>query len=125
MTQDQIDKTLHILAAWFQWSNAWAPNLGAGRCSPECREYSTPDHERFEHDGDYLSSTLEVVDMVLGELPLAQRCAVGLTVRNKAGAAVWRSGRVTTKPEDLNAGLESVYKSLMKKGVFADELAYS
>ena len=100
MTLEQSDEIEDLLAIWFDWSESYRPALGAPRASPFARMAPSTSIEHDPADAadaadERINAKLaEQVDLCIDGLPGVQyRAAIGMSMRNKRGPAVWRSNR--------------------------------
>lgn len=100
MTQEESAEIEELLVIWFDWSQAYRPALGAPRASSFARNSPSSSVEYDEADAaeaadQRINAALaEQVELCIDELPgLQYRAAIGVSMRNKRGPAVWRNNR--------------------------------
>lgn len=132
MTPDQSQQIEILLLTWYQWQirQSHAEKL-AHFYRPEdrtCRGYETPmDVDELDEQAEQWSEDQqsEQVQLCIDLLPLEQRAAISVSMRNKeCGASVWSNGRAGAQHANYQAGKAAllpmfVAKSLIKTGEVA------
>lgn len=102
MTQDQSREIEDLLRIWYEHNRLYGLALGAPRAAPYARE--TPPAKGNTHDDSEVvdarldAELADAIEWCLDALPHQKyRSAIGLSMANKHGPAVFRSNRYTTE----------------------------
>lgn len=96
-----------LLVEWHDWTDSYRPALGMDRVSASCRDARSS--RQYEDStaascGRLHTNEMQSVAFCVDQLPLAQRLAVGLEMKNRrARAHVWRNPAADTYDNALVA----------------------
>ena len=114
---DDLQKADFLLVDWYEWSRAYRPKLGAPRCAPYCRE-STPNRQYDDSTeascGNLHTQQMEAVEFCIDQIGFDLQRAVGIEMRNRQGAKVWRGQGAPLFAKALDALLPI----MRKRGLF-------
>ncbi|PRH21896.1 hypothetical protein, partial [Burkholderia multivorans] len=132
MTPDQSQQIEERLLTWYRWqirqSDAERRAHWYRADDRTCREYETPMNEEEldeRADGWVDDQIAEQVQLCIDLLPVDQRAAISVTMRNKeCGANVWSNGRAGAQHVSYQAGKAAllpmfIAKHLIKVGEVA------
>ncbi|MGB3290952.1 MAG: hypothetical protein WBA83_16895 [Burkholderiaceae bacterium] len=120
MTQDESEHIEELLLVWYRYERAYMPALGAPRVSVSCKGH---DPGEIHDDGDdrdakLARATAEAVEACVDELPVMQRAAIGVHMRNRtAGMSVHRSPRIEDKHQAYQEAKLALWPKLKRKGL--------
>ncbi|MDN7763000.1 MULTISPECIES: hypothetical protein [Burkholderia cepacia complex] len=125
MTPDQSQQIEELLLTWYRWQirQSHAEQL-AHFYRPEdrtCREYETPMNEveldeRAEQWAE--DQQAEQVQLCIDLLPVMQRAAISVSMRNKeCGGSVWSSARVALQHVSYQAGKAALLPMFIQRGL--------
>ena len=120
--QDDIDS---VLLDWYEWSQAYEPNIGYRGSDASCREYrSSRQWMTYDELGEVVDRNLQaeigkVVEPIVMALGVRHRIAVTTAMRNMVtGSAVWRNPRhPETQASDYAEAKDMMRPKLYSKGL--------
>ncbi|WP_406805992.1 hypothetical protein [Burkholderia semiarida] len=121
MTPDQSQQIEELLLTWYRWQirQSHAEQL-AHFYRPEdrtCREYETPMNEvELDEQADQWveDQQAEQIQLCVDLLPLAQRAAISVSMRNKeCGREVWSSTRAGSQHATYQAAKNALLPMLL------------
>ncbi len=122
MTRDQSEQIEELLRDWYRWQirQSHAETLAHfyRPTDTTCRAYATPRGGDDENDGYQWADdrVAEQVQLCVDELPIEQRAAISVSMRNKeCGAQVWRSGRAGEQHETYQAAKVALLPMLVSR----------
>ncbi|EON13416.1 hypothetical protein [Pandoraea sp. SD6-2] len=129
MTRDQSDQIEQLLRSWYRWqirqSHAETLSHFYRPTDMTCRGYVTPEGDDDAGDACQWADDRESeqVQLCIDQLPIEQRAAISVSMRNKeCGASVWRSVRSVTPHHDYQAAKTALLPMLERRGVMKTEL---
>lgn len=110
-----------LLLEWYDWSAEYRPALGADRASATCREAASSRQYQTSTEascsGLYVGE-MQTIEFCVDQLPLAQRLAIDLEMRNRrTGATIWRSRPGITADTYANA-VTAMRPIMRRRGLF-------
>jgi hypothetical protein len=109
-----IEQADSLIMAWYRWTKAWRPNLGAG-VAPWAKNYRQDEKHNDaaeESENERLHKIeMQAVDYCLSILTTQQQQAVGIEMRNReVNHKVWRAPTNQTYTQALQAVLPHLKK---------------
>jgi hypothetical protein len=106
-----------LLVEWHDWTDAYRPALGYDRASASCREARSS--RQYEDSteascGRLHQNEMESVAFCVDQLPVAQQVAIGLEMKNRRSARVWRSAAADTYMDSIAA----ICPIMRRRGLF-------
>lgn len=93
-----------------------------------CKQYQSGEAWAAENDMHEVDETKlddltgEMVQLCIDCLTVEQRTAIQISMRNKTGPAVWRSGRIEDQHKAYQAAKEAILPMLAERGLVKREL---
>lgn len=103
LTAEQSAEIEELLKIWYDWNRMYSPALGAPRAAPYARDTEPSRGDNVDDYSEIVDERInaEIADTVewcIDALPHQRyRSAIGLTMANKHGPAVFRSNRYNTE----------------------------
>lgn len=120
LTQDQSEQVEALLDTWYGYERAYMPALGAPRVSVSCRGFDPGDvyESSDDRDAKLEKVTAEAVEACVDELPVLQRAAIGVHMRNKqVKAGVHRNPRIEDQHRAYQDAKAALFPKLKRKGL--------
>jgi len=120
MTEDQSQQVEALLLTWYEHERAYMPNLGAPRVSVSCKGHDPGEvhDDGDDRDAKLAKITAEAVEACVDELPVLQRAAIGVHMRNRtAGMSVHRNPRIEDQHRAYQEAKMALWPKLKRKGL--------
>ncbi|MGI4812121.1 MAG: hypothetical protein ACRYG5_09820 [Janthinobacterium lividum] len=130
MTSNESAEVEDLLLEWYRWQERQSVaevlahwyDAADGTCREHEAEYPDSDGDSDRSEAWILASKGEQVQLCVDELPVTQRAALQVTLRNKSlGVAVWSNGRAGDAHANYQAAKCALLPMLRAKRLIRSE----